>query len=186
MYRAEPDPYCYPGTSILINRLGIRDQTILDAFEAEITSQRATEPLPRGRFGYRHYCGISSAMGAAAPAATGIFSRTCMPGRARSGQCEYPKTGATFATPRTSIARCVSFLPTWLSTDIYASGSADVCEKGRAFAGGAERHPSVPRRKRPDATLVSYDPRRPSRPSFEARAVGSFCGIGRNDQQLRG
>jgi cell filamentation protein len=58
MYRAEPDPYCYPGTSILINRLDIRDQTLLAAFEAEITSQRATESLPRGRFGYRHYCGI--------------------------------------------------------------------------------------------------------------------------------
>jgi cell filamentation protein len=58
MYRAEPDPYCYPGTSVLINRLDIREQTVLDAFEAEITSQRATEPLPRGRFGCRHYCAI--------------------------------------------------------------------------------------------------------------------------------
>jgi cell filamentation protein len=58
MYRVEPDPYCYPGTSVLINCLDTRDQTILDAFEAEITSQRATEPLPRGRFGYRHYCSI--------------------------------------------------------------------------------------------------------------------------------
>lgn len=58
MYRAEPDPYCYPGISVLINLLDIGDQTVLDAFEAEITSQRATEPLPRGRFGYRHYCSI--------------------------------------------------------------------------------------------------------------------------------
>lgn len=58
MYKAEPDPYCYPGTTVLINRLGIRNQAELDAFEAEITSQRATEPLPAGRLGYAHYRAI--------------------------------------------------------------------------------------------------------------------------------
>jgi cell filamentation protein len=49
MYKAEPDPYCYPGTTVLINRLGTHDQAQLDAFEAEMTSDRATEPLPAGR-----------------------------------------------------------------------------------------------------------------------------------------
>jgi cell filamentation protein len=58
MYQSEPDPYCYPGTTVLINHLGLRDQAALDGFEAEITSQRATEPLPPGRFSYRHYCAI--------------------------------------------------------------------------------------------------------------------------------
>jgi cell filamentation protein, protein adenylyltransferase len=53
MYRAEPDPYCYPGTTVLINRLGLRDQRKLDAFEAEMSSDRATEPLPPGQLGYR-------------------------------------------------------------------------------------------------------------------------------------
>jgi cell filamentation protein len=48
MYQSEPDPYCYPGTNVLINRLDIRDQATLDAFEAEMTSERATEPLPGG------------------------------------------------------------------------------------------------------------------------------------------
>jgi fido (protein-threonine AMPylation protein) len=38
MYGAEPDPYCYPGTTVLINRLGTTDQSILNAFEAEMTS----------------------------------------------------------------------------------------------------------------------------------------------------
>ncbi len=55
MYRAEPDPYCYPGTTVLINRLGTRNQAQLDAFEAEMSSDRATEPLPAGRLSYRHY-----------------------------------------------------------------------------------------------------------------------------------
>jgi cell filamentation protein len=58
MYKAEPDPYCYPGTTVLINRLGTRDQARLDAFEAEMTSDRATEPLPSGRLSYGHYRAI--------------------------------------------------------------------------------------------------------------------------------
>jgi hypothetical protein len=33
MYEAEQDPYCYPGPSVLINRLGIRDQSALEAFD---------------------------------------------------------------------------------------------------------------------------------------------------------
>lgn len=58
MYEAEADPYCYPGTSVLINKLGLRDQEQLDAFEAEITAQRASEPLPPGSLSYRQYCAI--------------------------------------------------------------------------------------------------------------------------------
>ncbi|MGA7806207.1 Fic/DOC family protein [Bradyrhizobium sp.] len=58
MYEAIADPYCYPGTTVLINRPGLRDQARLDAFEAEMTAQRFQEPFPRGRFGYRHYCRI--------------------------------------------------------------------------------------------------------------------------------
>jgi cell filamentation protein len=58
MYRPEADPYCYPGTSVLINLLGTRDQEMLSAFEAEMTTDRATEPLPAGRFSYRHYRAI--------------------------------------------------------------------------------------------------------------------------------
>ena len=55
MYRAEPDPYCYPGTTVLINCLGILEQASLDAFEAEVTAERASQPLPAGRLSYAHY-----------------------------------------------------------------------------------------------------------------------------------
>jgi len=58
MYEGGPDPYCYPRSSVLKNRLGLRDQVALDAFEAMITAQRGEEPLPRGRFGYAHYRAI--------------------------------------------------------------------------------------------------------------------------------
>ncbi|GIK97676.1 MAG: hypothetical protein BroJett029_18850 [Alphaproteobacteria bacterium] len=49
MYEAAADPYCYPGTTVLKNKVGIRDQLTLDRFEAIATAQRAEEPLPCGR-----------------------------------------------------------------------------------------------------------------------------------------
>ncbi len=56
MYAAAPDPYCYPGTTVLINRLGLRDQARLDAFEAEVSDARACQPLPAGiRPGIRRF-----------------------------------------------------------------------------------------------------------------------------------
>ena len=58
MYEAGQDPYCYPGTTVLKNRLGLRTPAELQAFEAEITAQRAAEPLPAGRLSYAHYKAI--------------------------------------------------------------------------------------------------------------------------------
>ena len=37
MYAAIDDPYCYPGTTVLINKLGLQSQHELDAFESEIS-----------------------------------------------------------------------------------------------------------------------------------------------------
>jgi hypothetical protein len=54
--RILPDPYCYPGTDILINRAELRDHATLQAFEVEMVTQRLQEPLPDGRFGVRHDC----------------------------------------------------------------------------------------------------------------------------------
>ena len=58
MYDATPDPFCYPGTSVLKNIPGIRNQAELDRFETAITAQRGEEPLPLGRFGVSHYRAI--------------------------------------------------------------------------------------------------------------------------------
>ena len=55
MYEAFTDPYCYPGTTVLKNRLGIHNAVVLDAFEEEITKQRASEPLPSGRLSVTHF-----------------------------------------------------------------------------------------------------------------------------------
>ena len=50
-----PDPYCYRGSTVLRNRLGLRDQVALDAYEAELVTQRLAEPLPAGRLSVSHY-----------------------------------------------------------------------------------------------------------------------------------
>ena len=57
-YDAFEDLYCYPGTSVLRNRLDIQDQAKLDAFEVEITTLRAEQPLPEGDFDPAHYCRV--------------------------------------------------------------------------------------------------------------------------------
>jgi cell filamentation protein len=58
MYEAEQGLYCYPGTSVLINRLDIRDHAALEAFEADITAERSSQEVPTGSMDYRHYLAI--------------------------------------------------------------------------------------------------------------------------------
>jgi cell filamentation protein len=57
-YDAFDDPYAYPGTPVLRNRLDIRDAAILERFEVEVFTLRAEEPLPQGAFDPTHYCSI--------------------------------------------------------------------------------------------------------------------------------
>jgi cell filamentation protein len=57
-YDAFDDPYAYPGTTVLKNLLDIRDQDTLEAFEIEISTLRAEEPLPEGEFDSVHYCSV--------------------------------------------------------------------------------------------------------------------------------
>jgi cell filamentation protein len=54
-YDAFDDPYSYKGSNCLKNRLGLRDPAVLQAFELEMSSLRAAEPLPTGRLGPGHY-----------------------------------------------------------------------------------------------------------------------------------
>lgn len=58
MYDVTDDPYCYEGTFVLKNRLDLRTQAELDAFETAMTTQRAEEPLPDGDLDLQHYCAL--------------------------------------------------------------------------------------------------------------------------------
>jgi cell filamentation protein len=55
MYDAIEDPYTYKNSTVLVNKLDLRGQTEVDAFEAEISSARAEEPLPNGTLDFIHY-----------------------------------------------------------------------------------------------------------------------------------
>ena len=55
MYDAVEDPYTYENSSVLKNKLDLREQAELEAFEAEISSARADEPLPEGNLDFAHY-----------------------------------------------------------------------------------------------------------------------------------
>jgi len=53
--------YCYPDSSVLRNKLDIRDGSVLNAFEREITSTRIQQALEypvKGNFDLKHLCAI--------------------------------------------------------------------------------------------------------------------------------
>jgi cell filamentation protein len=58
MYRAEPDPYCYPNSDVLRNKAGLADREALERFETAMTFARSEEPLPNGRLSMSHYRAI--------------------------------------------------------------------------------------------------------------------------------
>jgi cell filamentation protein len=58
MYDATDDPYTYENSTVLVNKLDLRDQGDLDDFEAEITNARAGEPLPEGNLDFAHFCAV--------------------------------------------------------------------------------------------------------------------------------
>jgi len=58
MYDAIHDPYTYENSTVLINKLDLRDQGELDDFEAEISNARSGEPLPEGHLDFAHYCAV--------------------------------------------------------------------------------------------------------------------------------
>jgi cell filamentation protein len=58
MYDAIDDPYTYENSTVLVNKLDLRDQDELDDFEAEISSARAGEQLPDGKLDFAHFCAV--------------------------------------------------------------------------------------------------------------------------------
>ncbi|WP_348642746.1 Fic family protein [Mesorhizobium sp. B2-4-15] len=58
VYAAESDPLCYPGTTVLINLLDMRDQAELEEVELALFLTRADEPLPAGELDYPHYLSL--------------------------------------------------------------------------------------------------------------------------------
>lgn len=61
MYEQEQSKYCYPGSDVLINLPGFKEQKQLDAYERMVTAERlrilGLRPL-KGKFDLKHLCAI--------------------------------------------------------------------------------------------------------------------------------
>jgi hypothetical protein len=83
MYDATDDPYTYENSTVLVNKLDLRDQSELDDFEAEITNARAGKLFLKATWTLR----ISAR-------SIIIYSRMCSIGRAIREQCVFRSRGA--------------------------------------------------------------------------------------------
>jgi len=120
MYEAEADNiYCYPGTAVLKNKLDLRVQAELDAFEAEITAQRASEPLPEGKFDYDHYRAIHRHL-----------FQDVYPWAGQIRKIRIAKSGNWFCFPE-NIDNQMSALFAWLAKEKHLAGlsAADFAKK---------------------------------------------------------
>lgn len=52
------DPYVYPGTRVLINKLGLRSEAKHDLFERRAVAQRMSQRVPTGNFDLAHLSAI--------------------------------------------------------------------------------------------------------------------------------
>lgn len=121
MYEAHADPYCYPGTSVLRNIPGFRDQAELEAFEIEITTQRSEELLPRGRLSVQHYQLIHRHLFQDVYAWAGRF-RTVRMAKSESVFC-YPENVASEMKRAFTELKNAEFL-TGLTVAEFANGAA--------------------------------------------------------------
>ncbi len=58
IYTAETDPLCYPGTTVLRNKLDLMDQDELDEYETAMFVLRSEEPWPEGKLDVAHYLSL--------------------------------------------------------------------------------------------------------------------------------
>lgn len=58
MYDAVADDYCYPGTTVLKNKLDLRNAGELADFEAEVSDTRSDEEAPDGNLDFTHFKAI--------------------------------------------------------------------------------------------------------------------------------
>ena len=85
------DPYLYPGTNVLRNKLELRDLTALDRAERRLVAQRVKDGIPRGDFDLEHLKAIHKHL-----------SRISMAGQERSAPSRFPRTGTSSNTVGTS------------------------------------------------------------------------------------
>lgn len=108
-YQVEQDCYCYKGTDVLKNRAGIKDAALLEQFELEMTTLRAEEPLPQGKFDVRHYRSVHHHIFQDVYTWAGKF-RTVRTGKGGNWFC-YPENIDAALVPVFVLLQAPAFLP---------------------------------------------------------------------------
>ncbi len=169
MYDAIEDPYCYPGTTVLRNLAGLRNQRALTRFETAMAAQRADEPFPTGPLGVRHYRAIHRHLFQDVYAWAGRF-RTVRISRDGSMFC-YPEniereTRVLFSRLRDDrylrrlrtaqfIDRATHFLATLNAIHPFRDGNGRTQLAFLALVGARAGHPFILTRLKPRAFLAA-------------------------------
>ena len=98
MYDAIDDPYTYESSTVLVNKLDLRDQDVLDAYEAEISNADRRSLYPKA-------ISISSIT---VPSTITCF-RMSTTGRANPVQCVYRNKEIRSVFPSTSKLKLPSY-----------------------------------------------------------------------------
>jgi len=160
-YDAFDDPYCYPGTTVLRNRLDIHDPSELEAFEVEISTLRADEPLPEGNFDPAHYCRIHHHL------FQDVYDWA---GEYRTVRTS--KGGNLFCYPENIAVQMDDLYTRLRGGGAFANLSREAfLDHLTSFLAETERHPPVPRRQWPQPALLHQPARRNFRPSHQHRTA---------------
>jgi cell filamentation protein len=136
MYDAIADPYTYENSTVLVNKLGLREQAELDAFEAEISTARALEALPEGDLNFQHFKAIHRHLFQDVYEWAGQI-RTVRISKGDNPFC-FPENIEGQATKLFDQLRQTHFLRNLDAPAFF--------RRGGAFPGRIERHSRIPRR----------------------------------------
>nr|WP_311972766.1 Fic family protein [Bradyrhizobium agreste] len=144
MYDAVADDYCYPGTTVLKNKLDLRDPEELHSFEAEVSDVRADEELPAGNLDFTHFKAVHEHL------FQDVYDWA---GRIRTVRMS--KGGNPFCFPE-NIENQAKLLFAQLKKDKFLAGLEPeaFAEKGGPFLIRTQRHPRIPRRQRSHTAVV--------------------------------
>lgn len=158
MYDAIEDPYTYKNSTVLVNKLDLRDQVDLDAFEAEISNARAEEALPDGSMDFEHYKAIHHH----------LFQDVYQwAGHIRT--VRIAKGGNPFCFPEnieSQAGKLFDELPA-ISESPSKSRRTGVLRRGGTFPGRTECHSRLPRGKRAITADLVRCARGPCEPSAQ-------------------
>jgi cell filamentation protein len=122
--------------TILKNKLDIKDAVELAKFEAEISSQRAQEPIPDGNLDYAHYRALQRHL------FQDVYDWAGEPRKIRIG-----KGGNWFCFPENIDAEMTKLFYSFCGAkQLIRPEQNRIRKKGSSLSGGIECHSPLPRR----------------------------------------